>query len=868
MVHQPGIVTRVIVLTLIIFAPLLSSAQLLASAEKSAAKSLELKRWDKAFASIQKVLVKDTFHVVGRYLLASYYFQPDNPQQQLDSAYNNIIRGIDSYQLLSPRDKEKLLKFPLDSSLLVGFRNRIDSAIFKQVRSVNTEEAYITFLENHPYAIERQTATELRDEVAFLTAKRENTHQAFALFLKKYPDAYRAPEARQLYNRLLFESSTADKKLASYERFIKDYPDTPFRAEIERIIFELYTMSGEVDKFISFSQRYPSSRLSRKALHFVFHLIDDQQAQTLPLFATDSIHHLQSLQKSFLVPYMKEKRFGFMDKDGKEVMPATFDELPDEYQCGNLTEDLITLPDKIVARNGAPVYKGKIEEVDDLGSGFLAIREGSCTKLVHKAGYTLDSCSLKAKILGNRLIGLKRPNGWEIRSLIGRFISLEAVDDIQVYGNVIALKSPKNWKLFLIDEWITQLESNTKAVTEVVDQFKFVAHNSIWLKKGSQEAIYNLNLRPVISFSNAAITPVYFGFLMEQDKRVYFVATDGRKSMPFQQVQMLEPRPLAKSDGKWARFNVDSFLREAEQFDSLRYEGPFVIGVKRDSMSVAFRSGFVHWPKPEQIKFIPARDSTSYLTVTRDGKQTIFNLDGVAMFSGVYDQVSYAGEGLFMVTRKEKKGIVDSQGKQVLAVEYDALGSVQNSMVTLLKAMKFGAYNIANKKLIKPQFDKNVLVYNRNQIAVYTQGGYYFVNWDNKPLSKEMFEEVQYWNDTLALVRRNGNQGLYHMLEKRMALEGITALRWIRDAGDEKLAVVGQDDKFGVVSNRRGIVIPINFSDLVNVGSSEEPVYFTEKHVPEASIFVVIYYDRSGRFLRRDIFDNAEDYERIYCQDN
>jgi hypothetical protein len=53
----------------------------------------------------------------------------------------------------------------------------------------------------------------------------------------------------------------------------------------------------------------------------------------------------------------------------------------------------------------------------------------------------------------------------------------------------------------------------------------------------------------------------------------------------------------------------------------------------------------------------------------------------------------------------------------------------------------------------------------------------------------------------------------------------------------------------------------------VNVGSSEKPLYFTEKHLEEASVFVVIYHDDKGQILRKEIYDQ-EDYDRIYCSQN
>jgi hypothetical protein len=51
------------------------------------------------------------------------------------------------------------------------------------------------------------------------------------------------------------------------------------------------------------------------------------------------------------------------------------------------------------------------------------------------------------------------------------------------------------------------------------------------------------------------------------------------------------------------------------------------------------------------------------------------------------------------------------------------------------------------------------------------------------------------------------------------------------------------------------------------VGSDEKPLYFTEKRVEEADIYVVIYYDQAGKFLRKQVYE-SEEYDRIVCEDN
>ncbi len=73
-----------------------------------------------------------------------------------------------------------------------------------------------------------------------------------------------------------------------------------------------------------------------------------------------------------------------------------------------------------------------------------------------------------------------------------------------------------------------------------------------------------------------------------------------------------------------------------------------------------------------------------------------------------------------------------------------------------------------------------------------------------------------------------------------------------------------RENAFGVISNRRGIVVPMQYSDIVNLGSKEVPLYFTERHIEEAGISVVVYYDSFGKIIRKQAME-ADEFEKIYC---
>jgi hypothetical protein len=289
------------------------------------------------------------------------------------------------------------------------------------------------------------------------------------------------------------------------------------------------------------------------------------------------------------------------------------------------------------------------------------------------------------------------------------------------------------------------------------------------------------------------------------------------------------------------------------------------VGLNSDSARYYFSTQkFLDLAYPERATFIPGKDSTAFLLVTSGKKKILYTLAGKRLFEVPFDRIEHIGEGLFMVYKKDKKGLINSAGKVVLPTEYDAIGSITDGVITLLKNGRFGLFDGNRRKLIRPQYDKNVTRYNPTCNVIFKDGQYGFVDWDNKPLGKPEYAEVVYWNDSSALVRTQVVWKIIELKSRRVLLDNIRKFQFIREDGAARLAILQQDHTYGVIDSQVGTIIPITFSDLINVGSPDKPLYFTEKHVEEASLFVVIYYDAAGKMIRREVYEN-DDYDRIYC---
>ena len=831
-----------------------------------ALKNLERHKWQRARELLSKALAKDSLNVTAKYVLAQYFFSEDNPAYNTDSAYQYILQAESDFAGLLFKQREKLRKFPLDSGVLVSKRKKIEASAFTHAHAQASEKAWNYFIKNYERSSLLSAAVDLRDSIAYNDTAAENTYESFQNFFQKYPEARQTLRARENYERLLFEHKTADQTLASFKTFLVEYPNTPHRLHAERMIFEYVTANGEPDSYVSFIRSYPQNSFVKKARNILFHLsaTNDISRQSFEL-SNDSLQKILQLEKGYLVPFYRNKKFGFMDSDGNEVIPPTADSLNDLYKCGNIDKDVVAFADRVIAMNGSVILDEKSDDIDDIGFGFLIVENGGCAKVIHKTGFRIGGgCVTNAKILSGKFVALQQEKQWSVWTLTGRLLK-EKLDDVVAIKDVISIKSNGRIRLFTTSE-LGQLPPppDNEAVREY-DAAAYWSNDLIQVKNGRRVGLVDQSLNMVVPLAAQTFNPFFSGVVASDTAGTCIYNFGGKKSPTFIQIVTRAPW-VATKDSLWTLTDPVTLQPFTPPYDTILFSGSFAIGTKKDSSTIYFSGHrFQRFKNPVNIGFVAAKDSSSFLTIEAAGFKTIYNHLGQKLFKAAYDQIQYAGPDLFIVTKREKKGLLSYNGTVIVPVEYDAIGTAQQGKVSLLKSAKFGLFDISTRKLVSASYEKNLVPYNNTTIAAYKNGFYGFIDWNNKPLSKFEFSEVQYWNDTTALVKKNSQWMLYEIRAKAVLMGDIKVIRFIRNVPGDKLAIIYQDTNHGVIHSQKGIIIPISFTDIVNVGSNEKPMYFTEKHVEEADIFVVIYYNYRGDMLRKEVYDQ-EDYENIFCE--
>jgi hypothetical protein len=766
----------------------------------------------------------------------------------------------------STKQKERMKRFPVDSVQLVKLREQIDSVAFERAKNENTEAAYLFFLASFPHAIQQSRALELRDEAAYLDALKQNTYRSFNAFILKYPDALRSLDAKSRYDKLLFIEKTKDKKLRSYENFLHEYPTSPYRVEAEKNIFEITTATGTGKSFEMFLKKYPESSFVRRAMDIWFHIAIENNDELPDALCSDSLLAVMNAHQTSIIPFFKDGHFGFMDTQGHTVINAVSHALNPTYRCGHLTEDVIVLPDKLVAKNGKILYHGQVISANDLGYGFLQIQIEKGIIILHKSGFSPFDFSMQGvKLLNGSFLATNHNGRWGLSTLTGRNLTGYEWDDISALGEVIVFKKQQKHKLETAVQLGLLADQNTLKTQDFFDSVKSFSPDLIWARTGDYEGVLDKQMNYKVPFDKHRLEPSFSGIVSATSRGKKIYSLNGNVLGNFEDIKDNELWTAVKQNGSWRLLDSKTLLYQTATFDSIGFIGPFAIGYNSDSVRLYFSKDHHLLFLSPRLEFIPGKDSTSFILVEAGGKRMLYDGIGEKLFQFIHDAIQYAGNGIFIVNKKEKKGLVDLNGIILLPAEFDAISSINNNLISVLKNMKFGLYNTVSKKLIKTQFDKNIIPYNEKILVGFKDGFYGFISWDSKPIGAFEFDEVVFWNDTTALVKKDAAWMFYEITGKK-SMTKINSFRLLSDINAEKIVKINLDNKFGVLSSTKGIIVPINFTKVINLGSADEPFYFTETHVNE-SFIIVTYFNKTGEMVRREVYEE-EAFELIDCPDN
>lgn len=862
------------------------TSSLSAQSVKSLEKLFDKKDFEKVRKKLEKAVEKEGESISSTYLYALYFSDTTNTiAYHLDSAYQSIVKSEELYSEADENTITLLKDEGLDINGINQQRNKIEDTVFGLAEKEPSEIGFQNFITIYPDTKYQQRAIELRDSLAYIKALNTHTYQSYFNFLQKYPEALQVREAKTKYETLVYETLTASNKKDDLASFIKSYADNPYIPVAEKRLFDLLTYDHKEASYKEFVREFPKNAFAERAWNCLWYKAEDKN--TFFKFYPDAppvFKQLSALVPLKYYPYFspEHNKFGFFDYQGNMQIQANITDIPEDYLCEGVEGDYIVVgKDKAfgtVDKMGEQRLPNQFDNIEPFSPDILKIQKNNLWGLYHKSGFPMISTEYDdIGTLTESLIRIRKGDKWGIITPYGKVLLDTKYEEIRkVEERLIILKQGS---LYAIVKEYDILKEGSPNITFQYDECEHIKNGFLKLKKDNEFTIINTIGETVIQESEQ-IWDTEEGWLVYRDGQVTVMDHFGKKIHPstFDHVNEGQSCYIVQKDNKWGAMDFDGGLFINMEYDTISFMGTKALLLSQEKKMYGYFGGkqLVPISKFPQVTVQKAsveendlvKDVLFMVAKQRNKKWSLHTKEGEMILPARYDEITILNQRLAKVKSGKRTGLFDLKGNRILPIQFDGIAKASRSYTfSLFKNRKFGLFDYRHNFMIPAEYDGLLKPYGQSDsIFIAKKDTYGLINKNNQVVSDFQFEELQYWNDSIALVKEKDKWKLYHTRKHYFLPEVFDSYRTVKDTEEEKTIITYRSTGYGVLSNKRGRIIVEEFSDIINLGDTKNPLYFVERSISQVGLYVILYFDGDGKLIKENIL-REKAYQRIICPD-
>ena len=857
----------------LILMPLLAEAQI-----KRAFNLIEKLKYDQAEDLLYKSLDKDYPQPGEKYALSILYFTEEYYNYSVDSAYHYAVSAISDFKKSDEKTIEQLGKEEISLIAIKTQKDRIEEFTFAKAKKINTEEAYLNYLSNYPTSILEDSAIWYRNKAAFQDASVENNWQSYKSFMDKYPEAEDFHKAKDIFQKLIYEDKTSDGKLASFENFLTAYPDTPFRPEAEKAIFNISTATNKEEDYISFINKYPKSNLCITGARRIYYVSRSKGKAAgyedilNKYLDPDSLNNLEIAESSFWFVIRENSSYKFLDQRGNKYFQYQSDRIPSRYLCGNITDPLLISYKGdslfIINRLGKLIYSLKgIDDLQDLGFGYIQIKQGSKYGLITQSGNNILSLIAdEIKLIHGQYAAFRVNDLWGLISINGITLFEPSFTNIEEFSTLIRISQKDFFALVKTDELNVLMDKEDIRLDFHYEDAELLPNGSIITYSGEKQGILSTDLEILVPEEEQELIQLDKGLLIETKEGFRFISSqiDINPSLIWESADYNPEWLSLKGPNGWTLISIPLEKVVEEYIDSIRLLNRTTSLVNKNAeRRLFFHSGkTVKLERGTSFEIISSPPSETvesefYTMLKEKDMKLVLDSSGDTLIAGNIKDIKAFGKEYLVITERKGSGLFDSKGRRLLPSEYDGIANYEAGGITLLKNGKLGYYRLRDSTYIPPLYSKSLKQYNDQLFIASLKDGYGIIDVINSKLTEFAFEEISYFNDSTAWVRNQTSWKLLKFYIDTYIEEEILEYSQIENKSTEYTYIETLKGK-GVLRNKTGTIINATFNEVMNVGSAEHPLFMCAKYIAEADYYVVAYYDENGKILFRNGYPTDE----------
>ena len=840
---------------------------------KRAKSLLEKDKIEDALELIRKTIAKDSLAPASKYLLAEYLFEPDSTYYDLDSAYFYVIAAQADFGGLTEKEQEKLIDDSFSPEIFSELKSEIEQAAFERAKIRGKVSDYTDFMNDFESSTLIDSAIYFRNQKAFLNASKADTYQAYKSFLEIYPTALDAPEAEKRYEYLLFKKKTASGKLSDYQSFLRTYPKTWHRKEVEKQIFNIITGKNSAEAYKAFLDLYPNSYLHEKAALRMYQFltnagkIDFLTQGLVSAKVRDSLHQATALQDKLLLLTIQDNQTEIMDSKG-DVILATASELSNATKCAEYLQyvHLIAKEEStLLSINGSPIIQDNFKSYTVLPSGFLELNYEQGKSFIHKNGDpTSGRIYQNARLVGPYL-GYRVNDRWGFESITGITMTSPDYDTLFQFNNYLIISKAGQYGIYSWSDLYPLLDQNSIEFSMPYSSVTVLRSDRILVKKEGLSSLLNETLEEMVPFADQSIELLEDGFFIDAFDSIL----DTRIAKKwYLDISSNQDWTLGfKDDSVDVFYKQKPFMvvKEAELIGTTAVnltEADITTCYFSDSSSLILEEG----DNIQPIRKMGQNSSSRHYILTQaNRKQSVINTYGERVALPKFDKLRDLGDDYMIFAIKGLVyNILDNKGKLVLK-DVDGATSIGRGYISFLSDGKFGLFNTLNNTFIKAKYDKPIKAYDENYFIVENDGLLGLVDRVDSTVVPIRYSEIRYYNDSISILKNNFRWTFWNLKNGSVLLDNISDY-WNLDHPNMDLLKFFKGVGYGIWSSSSGVILNSTFGEVALKHRNNEAVLIAEKWVEEADIVVLLYYDLSGELFKKTVLSTSQ-FEALQCSE-
>lgn len=829
-------------------------------------KAMEKKEYEKAYEQILKGYEKEPDNPGVSFYHAKLLFDKTYDRSNLDSARIAINDAKKKYSKATQDLIDEITKEEITAEKINLLHDQIRDRAFQNTLENLTIEQALSFQEKFPNSVYNDLLIYKVDSIEFRNARLSNSQRELVQFINEHPVSIFKPKADSILDGLRFFELREKGNLKDYYSFHNDYPFSRHKRKVESFILKASTASHRKERYEEFISHSEIAALKKKAADVLFYSSKKHDYMHHP--DQDSIKKILSLANTVLYPVVQNGLYGFFDHQGQSKISSLYSDILPDYKCTLIQDDWVFVKKVneglILTKNGEVVLQG-IDGYRSVSEDVGLVKRRNQWYLYHKSGFQiLDQSVEGAEIIANKWIKVKSKDKWGLFTFLGLQVAEVLYDDISKLESFWIFRKNNLYAVYTEDLILSEIEERGVTLEFKFDDVELVNKNTLIGFKGERECLLDSTLNFLIPWGNYEIYPEDAGWYLKSGNgyRLYNESEADLMDRHYSYLESNDGWLALKTAEDWMLLPRKGALLPSREYDSIKLVNDFVVVLVKDQEKrLQFITGESIKIDEEQIRTF--QNKPGYISLFKDDKTTIFDSQGKVVIDGKFHGASFLSDSLIRVQVRDKQGLIHTNGDWVLNPVFNTLDEKDGLVLTLIDG-KIGCYDPKINVLITTEYEGR-LERLKDYYLAKKNGKFGVIDAAKNEIVPFSYDEIQYWNDTSYLVKRDG---LFHIIgeDEESAYDAIDNIQILVNNNEHSIYQFVKNGKYGLMSTQFGELLTPEFTDILNIGSNEDPLIFADQHLDKAGFHVVSYVDEKGKLILSKAYTRDE-FDGILCDE-